>query len=194
TGAATAPSAWSITRSSSGGTTSRRSCPVATMPSFTWTRPRPSTHCRCAASWRKKSPRRSPLVSEGDPMPVPESRSPRLGVTLAGLLIGSLFARWLPAVESPDGDPAPTCVAIPVSIQVRTMRKDDPDTAADLQAIRAAGRAIQPLHVPKAKPRPGDWLAAHHEPGQTFDQYRATDPNRPTARRTTLYLQPLGDF
>jgi archaemetzincin len=115
-------------------------------------------------------------------------------VTLAGLLIGGLFAPWLPAVEYPDGDPAPTRVAIPVSIQVLAMGKDDPDAAADLQAIRAAGRAIQPLHVPKVKPRPGDWLAAHHEPGQTFDQYRATDPNRPTARRTTLYLQPLGDF
>src|SRR5207237_10848113 len=60
--------------------------------------------------------------------------------------------------------------------------------------VRDAGRAIQPLHAAKAKPRPGDWLATHDEPGQTFDAYRASDPNRPTGQRTTIDLQPLGDL
>jgi archaemetzincin len=69
----------------------------------------------------------------------------------------------------------------------------DPPPTTDLEAIRAAGRAIQSLHARKARPRPGDWLDQHREAGQTFDEYRASDPNRPTPARTTLYLQPLGD-
>jgi len=44
------------------------------------------------------------------------------------------------------------------------------------------------------RPRPIDWLAVHKEPGQTFDQFKASRPNQPTASRRTIYLQPLGEF
>jgi archaemetzincin len=47
---------------------------------------------------------------------------------------------------------------------------------------------------PKSNPEAGDWLANHFEPGQTFDQYLSSVPNRPTAMRTTIYLQPIADF
>jgi archaemetzincin len=70
----------------------------------------------------------------------------------------------------------------------------DPSPSPDLDSIRAAGRAIRPLHALKRPPRPGDWLERHREPGQTFDEYRASDPNRPIAERTTIYIQPLGEF
>ena len=45
-------------------------------------------------------------------------------------------------------------------------------------------------------PSPGshDWLAVHPEPGQTFDQFRVSRPNRPTESRRVIYLQPLGEF
>jgi archaemetzincin len=43
-------------------------------------------------------------------------------------------------------------------------------------------------------PRPGDWLSQFHEPGQTFDQYIAADPIRPTPDRKTIAIRPLGDF
>jgi archaemetzincin len=45
-------------------------------------------------------------------------------------------------------------------------------------------------------PRPGshDWLAAHPEPGQSFAAFVRSGPNRPDARRSTLYLLPLGDL
>lgn len=43
-------------------------------------------------------------------------------------------------------------------------------------------------------PGPSDWLANHSEPGQTFDQFVASRPNRPTRQRHTIYLQPLGAF
>lgn len=65
---------------------------------------------------------------------------------------------------------------------------------ADLRKIRQAGSKIEPLHQRKRPSGPHDWLAQHKEAGQTFDQYLKSNPNRPTATRTTLYVQPLGDF
>src|SRR5438874_10840314 len=47
---------------------------------------------------------------------------------------------------------------------------------------------------PIPEPRPGDWLAVHNERGQTFDEFKASQPNRPTQNRRIIYLQPLGDF
>ena len=69
-----------------------------------------------------------------------------------------------------------------------------PADSPALRAIRAAGEAIRPLHRRKSPPRPGEWLDRHREVGQTFDVYLQERPNRPTARRTTIYLQPLGDL
>jgi archaemetzincin len=45
-------------------------------------------------------------------------------------------------------------------------------------------------------PTPGldDWLAGHQEPGQTFDEFKASQPNRPIQSRRIIYLQPLGEF
>lgn len=65
---------------------------------------------------------------------------------------------------------------------------------ADLRKIREAGTKIEPLHQRKRPAGPNDWLAQHKEAGQTFDQYLKSNPNRPTATRTTLYVQPLGKF
>ena len=64
----------------------------------------------------------------------------------------------------------------------------------ELDTIRTAGQAVRALHALKVPPRPGDWLEQHREPGQTFDDYRASDPNRATVERTTIYLQPFGEF
>jgi archaemetzincin len=47
---------------------------------------------------------------------------------------------------------------------------------------------------PIPKPGPHDWLASHREPGQTFDDFLAMRPNRPTSARRVIYLQPLGEF
>ena len=47
---------------------------------------------------------------------------------------------------------------------------------------------------PIPKPGPNDWLAVHEEPGQTFDEFKTSQPNRPTQGRRVIYLQPLGDF
>ena len=53
---------------------------------------------------------------------------------------------------------------------------------------------LKGLHRPLARPRPGDWLAQHHEAGQSVAEYAASSPVRATPERRTLYLQPVGDF
>lgn len=63
-----------------------------------------------------------------------------------------------------------------------------------LWKIRKAAERVKPLHQRKTKPGPSDWLANHRESGQTFEQYRASRPNRPDAKRTTIYIQPIGEF
>jgi archaemetzincin len=64
----------------------------------------------------------------------------------------------------------------------------------EVRTIRAAGEAIRPLHTAMGKPKPGEWLDQHFELGQSFDAYLTSSPNRPNARQTTIYLQPLGEF
>ena len=63
--------------------------------------------------------------------------------------------------------------------------------AATAEYIRQM-ETIRPLFTKKGAPASDDWLASHQESGQTFAQYRAIDPNRPTAERTKIYLQPIG--
>jgi archaemetzincin len=47
---------------------------------------------------------------------------------------------------------------------------------------------------PIPEPRPADWLAVHNERGQTFDEFKGSQPNRPTQNQHVIYLQPLEDF
>jgi archaemetzincin len=69
-------------------------------------------------------------------------------------------------------------------------------TSSDLTAsqLRLAAAKITPLHRPKTPPGQDDWLANHAERGQTFQQYRRSNPNRPTKQRAILYVQPIGEF
>jgi archaemetzincin len=53
---------------------------------------------------------------------------------------------------------------------------------------------LLPLHTKLGKPEPGDWLDRYPELGQTYQQYLRSRPIKATARRSTIYVQPLGDF
>jgi archaemetzincin len=57
-------------------------------------------------------------------------------------------------------------------------------------------RALTPTgqHRPVPKPKKGDWLAEHPEPGQTFDAFVKAKYNRPTPDRQTLVIVPVGPF
>jgi len=80
----------------------------------------------------------------------------------------------------------------------------------NLQALASSDNAVGaleglPAHLARAfqstnhfdplpPPGPGDWLAEHPEPGQTFEQFLRARPRRPDAPRKKLYLLPLGEF
>lgn len=73
-------------------------------------------------------------------------------------------------------------------------QSDKPAAKPDLFALRKLAAKLRPVMKVKTPPVESDWLAQHPEPGQTFDQYLNSRPNRPTAVRTTLYVQPIGEF
>jgi archaemetzincin len=60
--------------------------------------------------------------------------------------------------------------------------------------LRAMMPKLERFFSPMGKPASYDWLGAHKEPGQTFEEYLRSDPTRPTAERRTLYILPLGEF
>ncbi|NQU25236.1 MAG: Zn-dependent protease [Candidatus Nealsonbacteria bacterium] len=66
--------------------------------------------------------------------------------------------------------------------------------SADKLMLPAKFRKLLPLHTKLGKPKPGEWLAEHEESGQTFRQYVAVGPVKPTKGRNVIYIQPLGDF
>lgn len=55
-------------------------------------------------------------------------------------------------------------------------------------------RRLAVLDRPTRKPQRGDWLQTNAEEYESFEEYRAGKPNRPNRRRTTLYVQPIGEF
>jgi hypothetical protein len=55
-------------------------------------------------------------------------------------------------------------------------------------------RKLRPLADPLPAPRPGDWLAEHPEPGQTFAEYLDARPVRKSDDLHTIYLCLVGDL
>ena len=53
---------------------------------------------------------------------------------------------------------------------------------------------LRPLADPLPASRPGDWLAEHPEPGQTFAEYLDAYPVRKSDKLKTIYLCLIGDF
>jgi archaemetzincin len=53
---------------------------------------------------------------------------------------------------------------------------------------------LRPLHQPFEPGGPNDWVADHPEPGQTYEQWRGSDPVTPNGTRRFIYIQPIGDF
>jgi archaemetzincin len=63
-----------------------------------------------------------------------------------------------------------------------------------LENFKEMLETLRPLHRELGKAQPGDWLAEHHEPGQTFARYLKSNPVLPQGQRRVIYIQPLGDF
>jgi archaemetzincin len=62
------------------------------------------------------------------------------------------------------------------------------------ESYLALEEKLRPLAVPLPPPRPGDWLAEHPEPGQTFAEYLDARPVRRSDTLSTIYLCFVGDF
>jgi archaemetzincin len=56
---------------------------------------------------------------------------------------------------------------------------------------KVAQQRLRALRIQGPSHAQGDWLASHPEPGQTFAEYLATKPVRPTEQRHVIYVQPL---
>jgi archaemetzincin len=95
-------------------------------------------------------------------------------------------------------------VALLFAFAAKPSMKFKPPTAAErLQAIgsteglpKVLARGLDPGDdfEPVPIPQPGDWLAVHHETGQTYDDFVRSGANRPDEKRNKIYLQPLGEF
>ncbi|MBI5359715.1 MAG: hypothetical protein HZA48_03940 [Planctomycetes bacterium] len=79
-----------------------------------------------------------------------------------------------------------------------TCPAQDSPRVSDLPALDKDGRNFafaDDSDFEKMKtPKPGDWLDAYDEPGQSFSQYSNSNPNKPDKKHTTIYLQPIGLF
>jgi len=69
-----------------------------------------------------------------------------------------------------------------------------PEPQDPIAALNADRERLVPLHAKLGPPKPNDWLARYHEPGQTFAEYLNCNPALPRGARRTIYIQPLGDF
>ncbi len=69
-----------------------------------------------------------------------------------------------------------------------------PQSSLPISQIKKTIGNLRPLHEKLGKPKPGEWLDSHKEPGQTFSQYAAQKPNVLRPQRNKLYIQPIGDF
>lgn len=75
-----------------------------------------------------------------------------------------------------------------------TQREAAMGSLRGLKASEARGFQPGTDFEPMPPPEAGEWLAEHDEPGQTFDQFVQSKPNRPDARRPRICFLPIGDF
>ncbi|MHC4780167.1 MAG: hypothetical protein ACYTFG_16475, partial [Planctomycetota bacterium] len=83
-----------------------------------------------------------------------------------------------------------SCANCDSRIAVQPPPLDDGETAK----IRKARETLKPLHRRKGEPGANEWLDRFDEPGQTFEEYLACDPVRPSPARGKLYILLLGGF
>jgi hypothetical protein len=55
-------------------------------------------------------------------------------------------------------------------------------------------KRLRDLTTPLSPPEPGDWLAEHHEKGQTFRQYLSINSVRRSRVMNAIYVCLIGDF
>lgn len=102
-----------------------------------------------------------------------------LGPVLKGILIAVVFV---------------ACAVVGKGMTEQAHGKDAADDRERAERLSSLIERLSPLAVKLGKPGPLDWLANYPEKGQTFREYLAGRPTRPTAARGALIIQPLGEF
>ncbi|MEM6472916.1 MAG: archaemetzincin [Planctomycetota bacterium] len=107
---------------------------------------------------------------------------------LIGLLVISVTSVWLigPSGARPSaGETFTPPNAAQRSAAVGSLRGA---SSIERASFDAASKAFSPIPMPEGS----DWLANHFEIGQTFEQYCRSGPNRPSPKRSTIYILPIG--
>ena len=81
-----------------------------------------------------------------------------------------------------------------IATVVATASWADAGEAESQDRLPAIFASLLPLHTKLGPPRPGEWLDAHKEPGQSYAQYLSGRPMRVDRTRRVIYVQPLGKF
>ena len=107
------------------------------------------------------------------------------------LLIVLPAAVWLRVRLPPVADDDSLLNFVPPSADVRKAAIDETSQLTpELQRYLDPGDDFPPM----PKPGPDDWLANNHEGGQTFNEFRQAEPNRPDQQRRVLYLVAMGEI
>lgn len=94
-----------------------------------------------------------------------------------------------------QAEPGPAAGGTSMSeVQNGPVEIDDGGKELTIEQIETLAGALEPLHEKMGTPQPGDWLHVHEEPGQSFEQYRASDPVVPGEKYEKIYILPLGEF
>jgi hypothetical protein len=145
------------------------------------------------------------MIASSAPQSVPGVVDDRLHISLRPPLrwrpVMGFAAVWLIliglyqlAVPAPPRATLPQKAAHATAVSAGEEAYSMPPRADWVAAMRQQLQPLQSLAAPMPRPRPGDWLAEHHEPGQSFGDFWRTYTVRPTPRRHTIVVQPLGDF
>ena len=86
------------------------------------------------------------------------------------------------------------CASLPIGCFLGGCRLAMAARPTGLLALPDPFPKLLPLHTRLGPPQPGDWLAEHPEPLQTFQHYVRSRPVIPDKKRRVIYVQPLGDF
>jgi len=82
-------------------------------------------------------------------------------------------------------------LALSAPVLARAAAAPAPSVAPEMAPESFIAR-IRPLFKRMDPTRPGDWLAEHAEPGQTYQQYRKAQPDRVIDRFRNLRIVPIG--
>jgi archaemetzincin len=111
---------------------------------------------------------------------------------LASGLLCLLMLSVMPTAEEAAAEQAgPVKVGRRIRAPAASSRSVRAPRVAILVALQ---RRLHRLDRPMGPVRPGDWLAHHREPGQTFRQYLGSGPVHARGGRKVIYIQPIGPF